>query len=55
MKGNGTKAKIPQRGKNPNNSKARVLNPREILSRRGLLSKGANLKEMLVGNPKECV
>jgi hypothetical protein len=32
-----------------NNSKARVLNPREILARRGLLSKGANLREMLVG------
>jgi hypothetical protein len=25
------------------------------LSRRGLLSKGANLREMLVGNPKERV
>jgi hypothetical protein len=31
MKGNGTEAKTPQRGKSPNNSKARVLNPREIL------------------------
>jgi hypothetical protein len=43
------------KGKSPNNSKARVLNPKEILSRKGLLSKGANPKEMLVGNPKECV
>jgi len=55
MKGNGIEAKKPQRGKSPNNSKARVLNPREILSRKGLLSKGANPREMLVGNPKECV
>jgi hypothetical protein len=55
MKGNGTETKTPQKGKSPNNSKARVLNPREILSRKGLLSKGANPKEMLVGNPKECV
>jgi hypothetical protein len=55
MKGNGTEAKTPQRGKSPNNSKARVLNRREILSREGLLSKGANPREMLVGNPKECV
>jgi hypothetical protein len=31
MKGNGTEAKTPQRGKSPNNSKARVLNPKEIL------------------------
>jgi len=31
MKGNGTEAKTPQRGKSPNNSKAWVLNPREIL------------------------
>jgi hypothetical protein len=31
MKGNGTEAKTPQRGKSPNNSKAQVLNPREIL------------------------
>jgi hypothetical protein len=43
------------RGKSPNNSKAQVLNRREILSRKGLLSKGANPREMLVGNPKECV
>jgi len=55
MKGNGIEAKTPQRGKNPNNSKARVLNPREILLRRGLLSKGANPREMLMGNPKERV
>jgi len=55
MKGNGTKVKTSQRGKSPNNSKAQVLNPREILSIRGLLSKGANPKEMLMGNPKEHV
>jgi hypothetical protein len=55
MKGNGAEAKTPQRGKNLNHSKAQVLNLREILSRKGLLSKGANLREMLVGNPKGCV
>jgi hypothetical protein len=55
MKESGAEAKIPQRGRSPNHSKARVLNPREILSRRGSLSKGANPREMLVGNPKECV
>jgi hypothetical protein len=49
MKGNGTEATTPRRGKSPNNSKARVLNPKEILSRRGFLSKGANPREMLVG------
>jgi hypothetical protein len=53
LKGNGTEAKTPQRGRNLNNSKARVLNPREILSRRGLLSKRANPREMLVGDPRE--
>jgi hypothetical protein len=36
-----------------NNSKARGLNLRENLSRKGLLSKGANPREMLVGNLKE--
>jgi len=55
MKGNGTEAKTPQRGKSPNNSKAWVLNPREILLKRGLLSKGANPREMLVGNLGEHV
>jgi hypothetical protein len=53
MKGNGTEAKTLQRGKSPNHSKARVLNPREILSRKGLLSKGANSREILMGNQKE--
>jgi hypothetical protein len=53
MKGNGTEAKTPPRGKSPNNSKARVSNPKEILSKRGLLSKGSNPKGMLVGNPRE--
>ncbi len=37
MKGNGTKGKTPQKGKGPNNSKVRDSNPKEILSRRGLL------------------
>ncbi len=56
MKGNGTEAKTPRKGKSPNNSKVRVLNPREILSRKGLLSKGANPREMmLMGNLKERV
>jgi len=55
MNGNGTEAKTPPRKKNPNNSKAQVLNPKEISSRRGLLSKGANPRGMLVGNPKERV
>jgi len=47
------RARKPNQGKAPNNSKARVLNPREILSRKGLLSKGANPREMLVGNLRE--
>jgi hypothetical protein len=37
MKGNGIKAKTPQKGKSPNNSKVQVLNPKEISSRRGPL------------------
>jgi hypothetical protein len=55
MKGNGTKAKTPPRGKSPNNSKAQVSNPKEILSGKGLPSKGANPRGMLMGNPKERV
>jgi len=55
MKGNGIEAKTPPKGKNLNNSKARVSNLKEILSKRGLLSKGANPRGMLVGNPKERV
>jgi hypothetical protein len=55
MKGNGTEAKTPRRGKNPNNSKAWVSNLKEISSKRGLLSKRTNPREMLVGNPKERV
>jgi hypothetical protein len=39
MKGNGTEGKTPQRGKNPNNSKAQVSNPKEISSKTGFLSK----------------
>jgi hypothetical protein len=53
MKGNGIKGKIPQRGKNPNNSKARVSNSKETLSRRGLLLQRANQRGMLVGSPKD--
>jgi hypothetical protein len=37
MKGNGTEGKTPQKGKNPNNFKVWVSNPKEISSRRGLL------------------
>jgi hypothetical protein len=40
MKGNETEDKKAQGKKNPNTSKARGSNPREIFSRRGLLSKG---------------
>jgi hypothetical protein len=39
MKGNGIKGKIPPKGKGPNNFKVRVSNPKEILSKRGLLLK----------------
>jgi len=55
MKGNGAEGKIPSKGKGPNNFKARVLNPKEISSRKGFLSKGANPRGMAVGNPKERV
>jgi hypothetical protein len=37
INGNGIEVKTPQKGKNPKNFKARVSNPKEILSRRGLL------------------
>ncbi len=43
------------KGEKPKQFQGRVLNPKEILSRKGLLSKGANPKEMLVGNPKQRV
>jgi hypothetical protein len=49
MKGNGTEGKTPQRGKGPNNSKAQGSNPKEILSRKGLLLNRANPRGMLVG------
>ncbi len=55
MKGNGTKGKTPQRGKGLSNSKALVLNPKEISSRRGLILKQTNPKGMPAGNPKERV
>jgi hypothetical protein len=37
IKGNGIEVKTPQKGKNPKNFKARVSNPKEILSKRGFL------------------
>jgi hypothetical protein len=37
IKGNGIEVKTPQKGKNPKNFKARVSNPKEILSRKGFL------------------
>jgi hypothetical protein len=37
MEGNGTKGKIPQKGKNPNNFKVQVSNPKEISSKKGFL------------------
>jgi len=55
MKENGTKGKIPPKGKGPNNFKVRVSNPKEISSRKGFFSKGANPRGMLVGSPKERV
>jgi hypothetical protein len=50
MKVNGTKGKIFQKGKNPNNFKAQVSNPKESSSRRGFHSKGTNPRGMLVGS-----
>jgi hypothetical protein len=55
MKENGTESKILSKGKGPNNFKVRVSNPKEILSRRGLLLKQACLRGMRVGSLKECV
>jgi hypothetical protein len=55
MKGNGTEDKILPKGKGPNNSKVQVSNPKEILSRKGLLLKRLHLRGMLMGSPKECV
>jgi hypothetical protein len=52
---NGTEGKTPQEGKNLNNFKARVSNPKEISLRRGLLLKPTNPRGMLVGSPKERV
>jgi hypothetical protein len=37
MKGNGTKGKMLQKGKNSNNFKARVSNINKISARKGLL------------------
>jgi hypothetical protein len=53
MRGNGTEGKTAQERKSPNNSKAHGLNPKEILWRKGLFSKRANQREMLMGSPKE--
>jgi hypothetical protein len=55
MKGNGTEGKTPQKGKSLNNSKVWVSNLKEISLRRGFILKGANLRGMLMGGPKECV
>ncbi len=55
IKGNGVKGKILPKGKGLNSFKVRVSNPKEISSRKGFLSKGANLRGMLVGSPKERV
>jgi len=49
MKGNGAESKIPPTRKSPNNFKVRVSNPKEISSRKGFLSKGANPRAVLVG------
>jgi hypothetical protein len=40
MKGNGTEGKTPQKGKSPNNFKARVSNPKEISSKKGFFQRG---------------
>ncbi len=37
MKGNGIEGKTPKKGKTPKNFKAWVSNPKENLSRKGLL------------------
>jgi hypothetical protein len=55
MKRNGIKGKTLRKGKNLNNFKVRVSNPKGISLRRGLLLKWANLRGMLVGSLKECV
>jgi hypothetical protein len=55
MRENGTKDKKVQRRKSSNNSKARGSSPKEILGRKGFLSKGTNPGEMLGQNPKEHV
>ncbi len=54
-KGNGIEGKTPRKGKNLNNFKVRVLNPKGISSRREFYLKGANLRGMLAGSPKERV
>ncbi len=52
---NGTEDKEARGRKNLNTSKAQGSSPREILWRKGLLSKGANPREMLVGSLREHV
>ncbi len=49
MRENGFEGKGAQGRKSLNNSKAQGSSPREILWRKGLFSKGANPREMLVG------
>jgi len=53
MRENGTEGKGTQGRKSLNNSKAWGSSPKEILWRKGLPSKGANPREMLVGSVRE--
>jgi hypothetical protein len=55
MKGDGIESKTLQKGKSPNNFKVRISNPREILSKKGLLLTKANPRGMLMGSSKEHV
>jgi hypothetical protein len=55
MTENGTVGKEAQQKISPNNPKARGLNPRGTLWKRGLLSKGTNPRETLGWKPKERV
>ncbi len=55
MKGNEIEGKTTQKGKSPNNFKARVSNPKEISLRRDLFWKGSNPRGVLMGSPKEHV
>jgi hypothetical protein len=52
MRGNGTGGKVAQPRISPNNFKARGPNQKEVLRRRGLLSKGAKTRKILGKNPR---